>query len=337
LFGIKVLKIYGKTAIDTLKKLNLMDKNLRIKIDEESIIIPVVSNDLTLDVSFPYEFITFDFETKNNIPKSLSEYLKGKIPDNLQKHLTKSFDTIGHIAVIDLKEELVNYEELIAEGLLKRNTNIKSIYKKSKAVSGPYRIRGLEFIAGEDNSITTYQEYGIKMVVDIRKVYLSPRLSTEHNRVTAQILEGELILDMFTASGIFPLHFAKSVNCKVVAIDLNCNGIEFLKHNIQKNKLKGKIEAFCVDALEFDYSDHFDRIVMNHPSEAYKFLSKANELLKPRGIIYLYSFVDSENTEKACNLLINTYLPNYKITNILKVRQYSSTENHVCIELIKLE
>ena len=56
---------------------------------------------------------------------NLREHLKGKLTKKEEKFLIRSFDMIGDIAVIQMPDELVKKEKLIAEAILEMQKNIK--------------------------------------------------------------------------------------------------------------------------------------------------------------------------------------------------------------------
>ena len=71
----------------------------------------------------------------------------------------------------------------------------KAIYRKGSEIKGVIRTRSLEHLAGEDQSETIHTEYGSKFLLDVRKVYFSPRLATGRERIVKQVKDGEVIID----------------------------------------------------------------------------------------------------------------------------------------------
>ncbi len=335
MMGLRVNKKYAQTVLSRLKELGVIDPQFRIQSSGDDVIIPLSTTEFgDVLVDIPSKVEDCEFEQRSQRNSSLRYYLSTVLPKDLTP--ISSFDTIGEIAVVDIKEDLLPFKKTIAEGILKTSPKIRTVFRKMKAVSGEFRLRQLEYLAGEDSSSTVHKEYGVNLMVDIRKVYFSPRLSTEHWRISQMVHEGERILDLFTATGIFPLVIAKYHDCEIVAVDHNPHGIEELEGNISRNKLLGTIEGECSDAGIFHSEVPFDRIIMNHPSGSENFLTKADSLLKVGGILHFYTFVPIENFEKEAADKLHSRLPRYEVIRVHRIRQYSPNEYHVAVDARKV-
>jgi len=335
MIGLKIKKILAEKAITTLKMKEILDPDLKVSSAGEYVIIPLIHEEIESALEgIEYEIIAYNFDLRQRRNKSLKEYLSHILPSDLE--VPTSFDTIGKIAVIDIKDELLEYKKVIAEGLIKTSPKIRTVFRKKRAVSGKFRLRELEFLVGQNDSVALHREYGVSLLVDLQKVYFSPRLSSEHWRITQMIRDGETILDMFTATGIFALLICKYHLASVTALDHNPAGISALAQNITMNKLKGEIFPICSDAMVFESSDLFDRVIMNHPSGAEKFLMKADSLLKSGGFLHFYTFVSIENYEREASRILHQQLPQYKVVHVQRIRQFSPNEYHVAVDAIKL-
>lgn len=123
-------------------------------------------------------------EISPSCPKSVKEFLQGRVPPDALRSLPKSYDIVGDIIVIErLMPEADPYRKEIAEALLRLHKSVKTVLIKTGKVDGPYRIPVLELLAGEDKRETIHSEYGIRLKVDLSKAYFSPRLGFERNRV----------------------------------------------------------------------------------------------------------------------------------------------------------
>lgn len=333
--GLKINKILAEKVIAILKSQKILNQKLKISSDGEYVIIPIIHEEIeNILEGIEYEIIPHNFDLRQRRNKSLKEYLSHILPSDLE--VPTSFDTIGKIAVIDIKDELLDYKQVIAEGLIKTSPKISTVFRKKRAVSGKFRLRELEFLAGKNDSVALHREYGVSLLVDLQKVYFSPRLSSEHWRITQMVKDGETILDMFTATGIFALLICKYHRASVTALDHNPAGINALDQNIRRNKLKGEIIPICSDAMCFESNDLFDRVIMNHPSGAEKFLMKADSLLKSGGFMHFYTFVPIENYETEASKILRQHLPRYTVVHVQKIRQFSPNEYHVAVDAIKL-
>ena len=141
--------------------------------------------------------------------------------------------------------------------------------------------------------------------IDVAKTYFSPRLSTEHNRITSNVKKGETVVDLFAGVGPFAIPIAKKIkNVQVYAIDVNPNAIALLKRNITTNRTEKQVIPFLGDAHKIvreKLSGKADRVIMNLPETAIEYVDVACEALKTKGgIIHYYSFVSaSDQTETA--------------------------------------
>ncbi len=200
-----------------------------------------------------------------------------------------SFDIVGDIAIIKYKEGL-DYHAL-AENIF----DGKSINKVAidMGVQGKERIRKLKLIIG-DSLETVHKEYGIRLKIDLSKVYFSPRLATERWRVVQSVKDGETIFDMFAGCGPFSILIAKYRKARIYAIDINPYAIAYLKENIKLNKVDG-ITPILGDAREVSKKIKADRIIMNLPHSSFQFLEHAFKSAKIGGFIHYYEILPKKN------------------------------------------
>ncbi|MEM0049513.1 MAG: class I SAM-dependent methyltransferase family protein [Candidatus Bathyarchaeia archaeon] len=303
-YCIKVPKSLGEKAIRLLSKLDLLNKDLKILGLGDYLLIPIrgepSSNILdelrrnieNLEVSF------HEFPTRVREPRSVLEYLEGRLPPHLLASLPRSIDFIGDIAIIEIPEELEPYKHLVGEAILKVYKRVRSVLAKSSAVGGVYRLREYEVIAGSEDTETLHKEHGCKYFLDPRKVYFSPRLSYEHYRVASQVRDNEVVIDMFAGVGPFSILIAKMrEKVRVYSIDVNPAAIEYLKKNIYVNGVYNRVIPILGDAGEV-VRDRLrgiaDRVIMNLPEKAALFIEAACIALKPSGgVIHYYQFSEA--------------------------------------------
>jgi len=322
-----------------LREHNLINTDFNFKHEQKHIIIPVnVSNKKLLERKLR-EFSKFDqikiretdFEQKEKRITNLYEYLKVHIPYDLHKFIPKSFDIIGNIVIIEIKEEIQRYKELIGQALISIFPSISTVYKKSSAVSGEYRIRQLEFIAGERKCETTHIEHGIRIFVDVCRAYFSPRLGNEHTRIASLCKDGETIVDFFTGVGPFPLHIAKNKKAKIFAIDVNPIAIKCLKKSMKMNKLIGEIIPICGDikAISKDIPKA-NRVIMNLPESSHKFIKELCDIAKIGTIVHFYHFVKETNAKEHITQLLQDKLEKYgwKIKRVIKFQKIRESSPH---------
>lgn len=279
-----------------------------------------------------------ELETVKRFPRSITELLKGKLNEDEIEDLKKSFDIIGDIVIVEIPEELQKHKKEIGEATL-QFTKRKTVFMKKSAVEGITRTRQLELIAGEDNSITIHKEHGTRLKLDVKNVYFSPRLATERKRVQELTNDGEEILDMFAGIGPFPIVIAKEKAVDIIAVDINEYAIKYLKENIEINKLNDNahIIPICGDTREVALNElkgkKFDRLIMNLPGLAPKFLELAISLTRDGGVIHYYEFSDgfSHGIEKA-QTEAEKQNKTVEILNTRKVKSSSPGMWHVAID-----
>ena len=306
----------------------LMSMEYRIKTTDEYGYIPI-----TDDIE-GYAIEDIELEPVKRVPHNFAEILEDELTSEEIENLKTSFDTIGDIVILEIPDELQDKKQLIGDAAYKF-TKRKAIYMKKSAIKGTIRVRDLEFLSGVDDSLTIHKEHGVRLKLDVREVYFSPRLATERKRVMESVKDGEKILDMFCGIGPFPIVIARNKDVDITAVDINEAAIKYLDENIKLNKLKGNIESNCGDVREVSkgFKTKFDRIIMNLPGLAYSFLDVAIDLIEDDGIINYYEFSDSyEQGIKRLNEAASGAGKKVEILNTRKVKSISPDEWHVSID-----
>lgn len=249
-----------------------------------------------------------------------------------------SFDIIGSkekaVAIVEVPDE--KNEISIAEEIMKKHKNVKSVLKKASARKGTFRTRKLKLIKGEENTEVLHMESGCKFKLDPKKVYFSPREGTERLRIASMTKSDETILVMFAGIGPYPTIIAKKnpLIKKVIAIELNPEAYQYMIENIRINKLSEKIIPILGDVREKckDWYGKCDRIIMPLPHEAEKFLNIAVKCLKRKGFIHLYFIEKEEKVNEKVKELISGIKRkvSYKIRKVLP---YAPRVNKYCLDL----
>jgi tRNA (guanine37-N1)-methyltransferase len=217
--------------------------------------------------------------------------------------LVKSVDIIGDIAVVKIPDALRESRFRFADALLREASNIKAVYRQAGSVSGDYRLRDLEWLAGERRSITNYREDGCNIEVDLEKDYFSPRLAYERTRIAKQAKAdessrgaGSVIVNMFAGVGSFSLRIAKETRLsKIYSIDVNPDAFIRMFRNVLANKMLGRIVCVFGDAahaIENVLKAKADRVLMPLPEKSLQYLESAIAALKhPEGIVHVQNFI----------------------------------------------
>lgn len=336
MLGLKISKNNANDARKILLKRSLINLDAKIKREDGFVIIPLIKEpekDLLMEIGQnKVEIIDTTFEMQKRGPKSLKDYLKGKIEDSKIEEIKGSFDIIGDIVILEIPEDLDEYKQLIGEAALKF-TKRKAVYRKKSEIKGIIRTRELEHIAGEDVSETVHQEFGCKLILDVKKVYFSPRLATERKRVADSVKDNEIIVDMFAGVAPFPVLIARNHDVEIYSIDINPDAYYYAKKNISLNKVKDKVIPILGDVREVLENKEIkaDRIIMNLPGTAYEFLDSAMSSIKDNGIIHYYEF--SGDFQKPIQRLEKAAYPRkVEVLNKRKVRSRSPGIWHMGID-----
>jgi len=219
--------------------------------------------------------------------KDLKSILKGKLRSHELDDVIKSYDVIGDTAIIRVPENLKPQNAIIGEAILQTHKHVKTVLRQASAVSGDFRLRQLEWIAGEKKTETLYKEFGCVFRVDLDECYFSPRLSFERMRITRLVQPRETVLNMFAGVGSFSILMAKYGGAETVySIDVNPSAVKFMQENIRLNRVQGRVVPILGDSKQViieHLKSRVDRVVMPLPEKAYEYLDYAIMALKPNG------------------------------------------------------
>ncbi|MFA4668848.1 class I SAM-dependent methyltransferase family protein [Pyrococcus kukulkanii] len=324
--AVKVPRTEGEKVRRKLLERGVLDRRYKIKVEGNYILIPITSEVVG------FETVDVELEKAERRPHSYREVVK--IPESLRKFLPSSFDIIGDIAIIEIPEELQGYEREIGEAIIKVHKNVKAVFMKGGKVEGEYRVRELIPIAGEKRTETIHRENGIRLKLDVAKVYFSPRLATERMRIFNKAKAGEIVFDMFAGVGPYSILLAKKVKT-VFACDINPWAIRYLKENIRLNKTWNVIPILG-DAREVAKKVKADRIIMNLPRFAKDFLKEAFASAKDETIIHYYGFGPEKDPFgdhiKAIKMTARKFNANVEILDKRIIRNYAPRQYNVAID-----
>jgi len=219
------------------------------------------------------------------------------------RRLWGRIDIIGDIAVIKMPPGF-SVEELrrVAELIIERLPYVKSVWAASSPVEGSYRLRDFVHLAGEERSETLYREHGCVFKVDIRRVYVSPRLNYEHIRIARLIRDGEVVINMYAGAGLFSIIAARHARpSKVYSIDINPDAYRYMVENVRLNRVEDVVVPILGDAARV-VSEQLrgvaDRILMPLPSLVLEHMPYALQgLRRGRGYIHAYLHVHAAKGE----------------------------------------
>ena len=261
-----------------------------------------------------------------------------------------SLERIGDIVVID--EPDAERARAIAAAVLESDLPARSVLNRASKIAGELRVREWDILAvdaadGDPSSTekshhdrspteTVHREYGHEFLVDLARVYFSPRLATERHRVVEQIEPGEHVFDMFAGVGPFAIPAARGAT--VVAVDLNETAIEYLRENAARNAVSDAVTAIAGDVREVtgDYHGWADRLVMNLPHRADEFLDTAVALAGDDCVLHYYDIQPEDDPFAAGRTAIRAAAePDYAVDVETEhvVRSYAPHEVNVCLDV----
>lgn len=335
MLSLKIERKKGEKTRRFLDRIKALDTKREIGTKKEHLYIPV-KRELTPEEEKEIgrvEYSTKKLKKKEVKAKNLKQALAGKLTKDELATLKTSFDMIGEIAVLLIPPELQKKEKKIADAILEVHRNIKTVCKRKGAVEGEYRVRPLEIIAGEKKTITTTIENKHRYRLDLEKVFYTPRLASERERIVKKVRKNEIIVDMFAGVGPFTIPIAKKCR-KIYAIDLNPDAYRYLLENIKANKVKNAI-AILGDAQDIEelVPEKADRVIMNLPKHAFGFLKKARAITKEGGTIHYHCFGQEDKMEEIVGKIEQEIGEDIRITGKRKVRQTSPREYNWAIDI----
>ncbi|XP_074302126.1 tRNA (guanine(37)-N(1))-methyltransferase 1-like isoform X1 [Silene latifolia] len=238
------------------------------------------------------------------------EILSALLPKDMI--ILSAFESVGHVAHLNLKDEHLPFKRAIAKVVLDKNKpKIQTVVNKIEAISNHYRTMQLEVLAGNHSLATTVIENGLRFQLDLATVYWNSRLATERQRLVNSFTSSDVLCDVFSGVGPIAISAAKKVK-GVYANDLNPNAVDYLERNCVLNKLGSKIKVYNMDGRRFietvfsnNNAHSITQVVMNLPNDAVEFLGAFRGIFenKPSDrkltfpTIHVYRFSSAEDPE----------------------------------------
>jgi len=332
--SLNIPKKQGEKAIQLLTKLKLLDRKLAPQTIDDQLHVPLSrapqpqERRLLESVLGNQSLRREKFPSRSEPTGSLEQVLERQLPSSIIPLVSKSFDVIGDIAIIELSPAAQPFERSIAEALMEVHKNVKTVYSKAGPITDNQRLRPLHHVLGANRTQTIHKELGCRFKVDISKAFFSPRLSAEHRRVAEQVQPGECVVDMFAGVGPFSILIAKRLNdTQIHAIDANPEAAKLIGENATMNKVQDRIKVWSGDArvvIKNNLAGTATRVIMNHPSQAREFLEPACEALRrDGGIVHYYTFAEGADSELRARKELAGALANlgWKIEKVMATRK----------------
>ncbi len=157
---------------------------------------------------------------------------------DLHDGLPQGFNVAGHVAHLNLREIYLPYKKLIAEVIVDKNPQIKTVINKTANVGteSEFRTFAYEVLAGPDDLNVELRENDCIFRFDYSKVYWNSKLHGEHTRLIDMFQPGEVVCDVMAGIGPFAVPAGRK-GVFVWANDYNPESYHYLDENIKRNKV----------------------------------------------------------------------------------------------------
>jgi len=328
---IRVPKSEGEPFRRGLIEEGLLDLSYRIGSDGSDILIPCLCDE--------YRGIKAEDAELRPQNRGEGDYRNiVDVPDDLRELLPNSHDVVGDIAITKLEEPLLPYRKEIGEAMMRVSPNIRAVFLDG-GVKGEYRIRELELIAGSGSSETMHKEFGTRLLTDPSKVYFNPRLANERARIASLVKPGEIIIDMF--AGVAPFGSVICRNAqpeKVYSIDLNPECEHYMRENVRLNHITN-MECMIGDSTVLVKDlPQADRVLMNLPQIADRFLDVALSKAKIGGMVHMHRIMEREELPGYPELLKTQMSEKgygMEVVQVTELKTYSPTMSVYVFDIVR--
>ncbi|MCS7099365.1 MAG: hypothetical protein RMH84_00435 [Sulfolobales archaeon] len=299
----EVEKLCAERAIRILRDSELLLPSASAKSGRTSGVVRVpvrdglseVAADILRSSGIPSELCVDVFKVSSRRVR-FTDLLKDVVPGSVLERIPRSYQQIGGVAVIHLPEDLVNYGSVVGEAIARVSPSVKAVYASS-TTEGEFRTRKLRKIWGEDIAETVHVEYGVKVVLNVERVYYNPTLSYEHWRISEEVSDSEVVLDLFSGIGPYSLHIAFKRRATCFAVDSNPWASIYLARSIALNKLRGRVVPVlsrAEDFLELAGENYFTRAIVDLPHRSLDYLGSVLRVVTCGGTLHVYSVSGEE-------------------------------------------
>ncbi|OAQ63350.1 Met-10 protein [Pochonia chlamydosporia 170] len=183
---------------------------------------------------------------------SYLDVMRSILPEELHVEIPVGFNTAGHVAHLNLRDRYLPYKHVIAQVILDKNPNIRTVINKTDDVGteNEFRTFSYEVLAGPDDLLVEVSEAGCSFKFDYSKVYWNTKLSFEHHRLCAMFQPGEVVADVMAGIGPFAAPAGKK-GVFVWANDKNPESYKYLSEIIKRNKVTEFVKPFNQDGHDF--------------------------------------------------------------------------------------
>lgn len=299
-----------------LQEENLLRVDLKVQKEDGRIWLPVASG---TPGAVPHAFAS-----RSSKPKSYWDLL----PRELRDLAPRAFDQLGSLVLIKVPADFPDPAAL-GEALLAFVPAATGVFADG-GVTGEYRTRDLQCLAGNPATLTCIKENGVQLWVDPAKAYFSPRLAHERQVVCATLRPGAVVLDLFGGVAPFSVQAAKQ-GATVTCNDLNPEAVVLARRNAKANHVEmvhHELDAFDLIQQWVEAGQRADHVMMNLPHHAKMFLAAAKDVVAPGGILHHHEILEIDDLPRRRQEILELLGPNWTLTAERRVRAYAATMEH---------
>jgi tRNA (guanine37-N1)-methyltransferase len=301
--GLRVHRQRGEEVRRSLVERGFLDGRRAILHEDQFIVLPLTERALP-DPSWG-EVVEREFGSPGpSPPADYRELLDW--PSDRKALLPRSFDVVGEIVLVRIPSELEGRKAEIGSALLAFVPSARLV-GADRGVHGPERRREVERIAGTGPWSTRHRENGIEFDVDLERAYFSPRLAHEHERVAAEVQDGERVFDLCCGVGPFGLSIARAGRAQhILAVDANPAAIALLRSTLRRYPFASRVEP-VEERLEtfLSHATPRERVILNLPHEGIKYLPSVARAVLPRGRLHYYEVSPRAELERRGKAVID--------------------------------
>jgi tRNA (guanine37-N1)-methyltransferase len=318
---VRVARTEGEAARTRLAAADLLDRDYRIAVEDGLIYLPVAERD-----AVPADLDVVDHPVEPRERQTVPADLLGWKP---------TYERVGDVVVLD--EDDPERAREAAEAVMESDVPAETVVARASKVAGEYRVREFDVLAG-DGTETLYREYGHEFLLDVARVFFSPRLATERHRVVEQVRAGEHVVDMFAGVGPFAVPMA-SRGASVLAVDLNPVAVRYCRENARRNGVADRVEVVEADVRDVarERPGTADRLVMNLPHSADEFLDAAVALAGDDCTVHYYDIQHEDDpfgpARRAAEAAVARTDYAVSVVDEVVVRSYAPHEVNVRVDL----
>jgi tRNA (guanine37-N1)-methyltransferase len=269
------------------------------------------------------EFLVFPIAERSPLPAEWGEVVQREFPavrapapsdyrdlldwtPEARAELPRAFDVVGDVVLVRLPGPLESRKEEVGRALLAFVPSAR-IVGLDRGVRGPERRRQVERIAGTGGWRTRHRENGLDLEVDVERAYFSPRLAREHERVAADVREGERVYDLCCGVGPFALTLARDGRAsRITAVDSNPDAISMLRTTRARYPWGRRIEVVEAPIERFLLrAEPVDRVILNLPHEGIKYLPSVAPTIAPHGRLHYYEVAPRAELERRAEAVVS--------------------------------